>query len=163
MSPSEVATRYLGKTEKPANSGFTDAEFERRMKEVGWLRGQAWCACYVELVFKEAYPDKAKKLDAYFSASAVQTFKNFQAAGFKISKTPIKDSIVIWQTQKSGKPHWSGHAGVCVEVVDNTAFKSIEGNTNAEGGREGMIVAKKLRTIKPVKNGLQVMGFIVLQ
>lgn len=158
----QVAKKYLGKVEKPNNSGWQDAEFERRMKEVGWLMGQAWCAYAVELFFKEAFPEEYKKLERCFDASAVKTFNKFKEAGYPISQTPSVGAIVVWQTQKGGKPHWTGHCSICSEVIDNTTFKSIEGNTSASGSREGYIVAEKLRTIKKVTNGLQVLGFIKL-
>jgi hypothetical protein len=158
----QVAKKYLGKEEKPSNTGWKDSEFERRMKEVGWLMGQAWCAYFVELSFKEAYPEEYKKLERCFDASAVKTFQKFKEAGYPISQTPVVGSIVVWQTQKSGKPHWTGHAAVCSEVIDDKTFKSIEGNTSASGSREGYIVAEKLRKIQKVTNGLQVLGFIKL-
>ena len=164
MSPSEVAKKYLGKTEKPGNQGFHDVEFERRMKEVGFSKGQAWCAYWVELIFKESYPELSKKLDTYFNASTVKTFQNFKEAGYTISSTPLKDSLVVWQTQRNGKPHWTGHCAVVTDVIDETTFYSIEGNTipdNKTGSsRECYIVAKKLRKVRKVKNGLQVLGFI---
>ena len=39
----EVAKRYIGQTEKPNNSGFTDALFEQRMKDTGWSKGASRC------------------------------------------------------------------------------------------------------------------------
>lgn len=164
MGLSEVARKYVGKTEKPSNSGFQDPEFERRMKEVGWLTGQAWCSYFAELCFKEAYPDKYKKVQNLFDASAVKTFNKFKAGGSPISQTPVENSIVIWQHYSKGVAGWQGHAGVCIKAIDATTFKSIEGNTSGPSGnqREGFIVAEKTRTIKKVTDGLSVMGFITL-
>jgi hypothetical protein len=160
MSIVQIAKSYIGKTEKPSNSGFNDEVFEKKMEEVGFEKGQAWCCYFAELVFKEAYPEK-KELDRLFSASTVQTFANFKKKHpDKVFATPIVGSLVIWQSQKDGVPQWSGHAGVCVEVIDTTTFKSVEGNTNDKGGREGYTVALKTRKVQKVKNGLQVLGFI---
>ena len=39
-----IALSYKGKREKPNNSGFEDAEFERRMAQIGWLKSQASAA-----------------------------------------------------------------------------------------------------------------------
>ena len=164
MSVVDIAKSYIGKTEKPNNSGFSDELFQKRMEEVGWEKGQAWCSFLVELFFKEANQRDWWKLENLFSGSAVQTFKNFKSAGYKISDKPLVGSIVIWQKQVNGKPSWQGHAGVVAEVINDTTFKSIEGNTildNALGDqREGYIVALKKRTIKKVQNGLQIIGFI---
>lgn len=161
MKVIEVAESYIGKTEKPSNSGFNDEVFERKMKEVGFEKGHAWCCYFAELCFKEAYPEKKAELDKLFSASTVQTFANFKKKfPKKIFKTPVAGSLVIWQTQKNGVPQWSGHAGICSQVIDTNTFKSIEGNTNDGGGREGYIVARKTRKVQQVKNGLQILGFI---
>lgn len=159
MTPSEIALKYIGQTEKPGNSGFNDAEFEEKMKAVGFQKSHAWCSYFAELVFKEAYPDN-KELDKLFSASAVQTFKNFSNSAYVIGELPSENWLVIWQMQKDGKPQWQGHVGIVAKVIDHETFESIEGNTNDGGGREGYIVAKKLRKVKKVQNGLQVLGFV---
>lgn len=158
----QVAKKYLGKVEKPNNSGWYDAEFERRMREVGWLTEQAYCAYFVELLFKEAFPEEYKKLERSFDASAVKTFQKFKDAGYPTGQIPSVGAIVAWQTHNNGKPHWTGHLGLVIEVIDSKTFKTVEANTNDKAGREGYIVATKTRVIKPVKNGLQVLGFIQL-
>lgn len=35
----ETARKYLGKKEKPGNGGWFDAEFEKRMRALGWQPG----------------------------------------------------------------------------------------------------------------------------
>ena len=136
MGLSEVAKKYVGKTEKPSNSGFTDPEFERRMKEVGWLTGQAWCSYFGELCYKEAFPDKYKKLQSLFDASAVKTFNKFKAGGFIISQVPVDNSIVVWQHYSKGIPGWQGHLGICVKAINASNFKTIEANTVPSGGNQ---------------------------
>lgn len=161
MTPQEIALKYIGETEKPGNMGFNDAEFETKMIEVGFQKTHAWCAYFSELVFKEAYPEKFQELDKLFSASAVQTFRNFRMASYPISAVPKEGNLVIWQMMKDGKGQITGHAGVVVQVIDQNTFYSVEGNTNDGGGREGYIVAKKLRhVVVPGQNGLKVLGFI---
>ena len=161
MTPAEVAVKYLGQTEKPGNSGFNDAEFESKMKAVGFDKGHAWCSYFTELVFKEAYPDRVKEFDKLFSASAVQTYKNFFNAAYLTGELPRVNNLVIWQMYKDGKPQWQGHAGIVVSVKNGWIFESIEGNTNDGAGREGYIVAKHERKVfQEVKNGLKVLGFI---
>lgn len=161
MKPSEVASQYIGQTEIKGNMGFKDPCFEEKMKAVGFQDGHAWCAYFTELVFKEAYPEKFDELDKLFSASAVQTFKNFQKASYLIGNVPQKDSLVIWQTMKEGRPHWTGHAAIVSKVINQDTFESIEGNTNLAGSREGIMVNTRTRKVLPeIKNGLKVIGFI---
>lgn len=161
MRPSEVALQYLGQTEKPKNSGFNDAEFERRMKEVGFVSGHAWCSYFVELVFKEAYPEKFEELDRLFSGSTVHTFRNFREAAYPIGYVPQIDTLVIWQSIKEGKPQPTGHAGIVVGMKSTWEFESVEGNTSGGGSREGWIVARQSRKVfERVDTGLKVLGFI---
>lgn len=163
INPAYIARKYLGKTEKPGNAGFHDAEFERKMTEVGFMKTHAWCAYFAELVAKEAIPAKFAEFDRLFSGSAVTTFNNFMNAGYKASSFPQVGNLVIWQRFNDGKAHWSGHAGIVDEVISPTQFVSIEGNTNDRGGREGYIVAPHVRlTHSKPKFGLHLKGFIDL-
>jgi hypothetical protein len=166
MNIIEIARKYIGQTEKPQNSGFTDADFQKKMEEVGFQKGHAWCAYFGELVVKEVYPEKFDLLDKLCSASAVKFFRNFQKAGFVITQTPAPGCIVVWMSVKNGKAFPSeeqptGHLGISTDVMAVNRFACVEGNTNDNGGREGYIVAERIRTIIPnVQNGLRLLGFI---
>lgn len=161
MRPHEIAAKYLGQKEKPGNMGFQDADFERRMMQVGFVKSHAWCAYFAELVFKEAYPEKFSELDKLFSGSTVQTFRNFRDAGYIIGNVPQLDTLVIWQSMKAGKPQATGHAGIVTKVISTWEFESIEGNTSGEGSREGWIVGKQSRKVlADVQTGLKILGFI---
>ena len=167
-----VASLYIGQKEIIGNKGFENAVFEDKMESCGWDVGQAWCAYFTELVWKEAYelykPEVIPVLDKLFSAGAVKTFNNFnKSPKFQTSKNPAVGAVVIWQYYKNGKPHWSGHAGIVSESVVGLGnkFKTIEGNTNSQGGREGIEVAEKTRLLdfSPKTRGLVLKGFIYPQ
>jgi hypothetical protein len=70
--------------------------------------------------------------------------------------------VVIWQNHKEGKPLWSGHAGLVTDVFPDGSFGTIEGNTNSDGSREGTSVQEKIRKNVKVKNGLNILGFIII-
>jgi len=164
MTVIDVARKYIGQTEKPGNMGFNDAAFEKKMQAVGFQKKQAWCSYFSELCFKEAYPELADHLDKLFNASAVQTFKNFEAAGYEISQVPVPGTLVIWQHYVNGKAQWQGHAGVCVSARLPHDFGTVEGNTNDGGGREGYIVAARDRKlVRNIQNGLRVLGFVIIK
>lgn len=157
----KVALSYVGKRETPNNSGFTDKDFEKRMKDVGWEKSLSWCSFFCELVWKEAYnnPVVNKELDKFFSGSATTTYKNFDLSGtWKTSQKPVKGALAVWRYANG----WKGHIGIVTEVGDGS-FKTVEGNTNSEGGREGIEVAKKNRKIgEPYKEkGLNLIGFVL--
>lgn len=164
MRPSEIARQYIGQKEKPGNMGFQDAEFEKRMKDVGFVKSHAWCSYFAELVFKEAYPEKFSELDKLFSGSTIQTFRNFRDAAYLIGNVPQIDTLVIWQSMKNGAPQATGHAGIVTKVKSTWEFESVEGNTSGEGSREGWIVGVQQRKVlAEVKNGLKVLGFITIK
>lgn len=165
MSLNDIAKQYIGITEKPNNGGFSDADFERRMKKDGeWQQGWAWCACFVQLCVAEYKGEYFSRFDNYFTPSVLTTFRNLQQAGFYVSKVPQAGMLVFWQHFHNGKPTAQGHVGIVDYVHDNGAFSSIEGNTNARGAREGDAVAVKVRecdfAIPKYGNGLRLLGFI---
>lgn len=156
-----IAKSYEGEREVSGNMGFMNEDFEKKMRAVGFQDGNAWCCLFTELVFKEAIPSKAKELDKLFSASCVQTFKNFEKAKYPIHALPRPGYLVLWQSIKDGKPQPTGHAGIVLSLKSTWEFTSIEGNTSEKGSREGVIVAPNDRKVlKDVWNGLKVLGFI---
>lgn len=157
-----AAKSIVGQKEQPGNSGFKDQKFEQRMKNAGWNKFAAWCVYTVEDIWDNAMGPDHKLLsvtEKLFSGSATATWANFsQSDKFKTGKVPKPGAIVIWQLGKG----WQGHAAVVIEVLGGGKFTTVEGNTNASGGREGIEVAKKERktgeAFKP--NGLNLLGFV---
>lgn len=158
----DTALGYEGMQEIKGNLGWTSEAFENKMVSVGWASSHAWCAYFAELVWSEVYDlhGYTKKFDALFSGSATKTYKQFEAAGWDVGTVPVKGAVIIWRSVKGGKPSWKGHAGILIDFNDSY-MTTIEGNTNADGAREGEVVAKKRRkyTFK-VSNGLELVGFI---
>ena len=150
----KIALSFLDERELDNNSGFEVPKFQQLMEMVGWRKWQAWCAYFAELVWQQAGQESAT-----FSGSAVQTFRNFDELG-RTSQLPEVGDVVIWQNYGDGKPKWTGHAGIVV-LVKGKYIVTVEGNTNGNGGREGIEVAMKLRDITLIpRDGIRVMGFI---
>lgn len=163
MKQIEIARTYLGEIEKPNNSGFHNPTMEAEMKALGeWQMGFAWCACFTQMVFRKTFPEQSERLRKLFTPSTRDTFNNFKNADFPISQKPVLGALVIWASYKGGKQQWSGHAGIVSEVIDNSTFKSIEGNTSASGSRNGDRVAEQTRTTAIKANGLNILGFITI-
>jgi hypothetical protein len=161
----EIAKKYIGQKEIPDNQGFINEDFEKLISACGWKKGQAWCAYFAELVWKEAFPDLFPVLDKLFNAGAVNTWSNFsQSDQFICDRVPESGAIAIWQTYKNYAPYWTGHAGI-VDYMFEDKFMTIEGNTNSQGGREGIEVASKIRTFdfNAKLNGLVLKGFIKIK
>lgn len=161
----ETALKYVGEKELAGNVFTENTELGKKLKAAGHKDGEAWCALFTEAVFKEAYPARFAEFDKLFSASAVQTFKNFthkeKGKGYSQNHIPAVGNLVIWQKYENGQPTWKGHAGIVYKVKSSWEFESIEGNTNEAGGREGNTVAiKQRKVLAKVENGLKVLGFI---
>lgn len=163
----EIARGYIGETELPSNGGWKDIAFQHKMEAVGWHKGEAWCCYTTELIWKEAFKALGHPLYAYldklFSGSTIATAANFKASPhFKTGQTPRKGAVAIYREGLGG---WTGHAVIVEEVIPNSnAYKSIEGNTNKDGGREGIEVAQRKRFygLPPTNKGLNLVCFIYL-
>lgn len=159
-----AARSLIGQREEPNNSGFKDKNVEKRMKEVGWNKGQAWCSYAAELAWKEGFGKSHPlyiELDKRFSGSARQTLANFKMSdNFKTGTEPKPGALCVWKLGNS----WQGHIGIVSEVLPGGKFKCIEGNTNASGGREGIEWAEKTRQtgLPFTKTGLNIEGFVYL-
>lgn len=162
MTLSETARRYIGQKELTGNIFKDDTEFGKKLHAAGQKDGDPWCALFGEVCAKETFPERFDEFDKLFSASAVQTFKNFEKE-YHVSKEAVLDSIVVWQKYLNGEADWRGHLGIVSQVNSDGTFKSIEGNTNTAGSREGVEVAERPhRLAYDVNTGLRLMGFIKL-
>jgi hypothetical protein len=159
-----AARSIIGKKELSGNAGFQDPGFQKRMAEVGWKKGEAWCAYTGEEIWKEAFRKDHPlyaDIDKLFSASAVTTYENFsKSQKFKTGSEPKRGALVVWRHGSS----WQGHLGVVVEVMYGNQFKSVEGNSNTGGSREGIEVVEKLRQVGQPHSlkGLNIEGFVYL-
>jgi hypothetical protein len=162
MKQIDIAKKYVGQKELAGNVFTNESELGRKLHEAGQKNGEAWCAYLQEAIFCEAFPEKNKELRKLFSASAVQTFKNFKEAGYDCHEKPKVGDLAIFQKYVDGKPTWQGHAAVVTDVSSQTTYKTIEGNTNTGGSREGDGVYPKDRNTAFKENGLNVLGFVTI-
>lgn len=160
MIPSEEARKYLGEKEILGNQGFVNPALEIEMKEEGWQTGYAWCMILAKVVYVNCFPERSIELRKLFVPGVLNTFRNFKEAGYKDSKNPEVDSLVVWAQMRGGKQTGFGHAGIVTEVTVD-GFKSIEGNTSSAQVREGYIVAEHFHKLNyNAFTGLRLMGFI---
>jgi hypothetical protein len=159
-----IAKSLVGQKEISGNAGFKDPGFQKRMQEVGWIKGHAWCTYTGELIWKESFTPQHPlyaEVDKCFSALATKTWSNFKASKlFKTGQLPKRGALAIYQYGKG----YTGHLAVVVDKLPVPKFSTVEGNTNAAGGREGIEVAEKIRkTGEPFKaKGLNLLGFVYL-
>lgn len=168
----ELAYKEEGQQEVSGNKAFKNKKYQQQLEAVGWEAGQAWCSYAAEDIWKRAYghfdSTIINELDKLFSANAVLTFENFKKSkNYKTASNQNAEpgDLVVWAYYKDGEAKkndiWTlGHIGIVTKVAQ-LFFLSMEGNTNSQGGREGIEVAEKKREWDFYKeNGLRLLGFI---
>lgn len=155
-----IASQYIGKKEKPNNSGFEDPKFEADMVKFGaWQKGFAWCACFCRMVFIKSYPEKSESYKKIISPSTRTTYNNLMGFGYTCFQKPSVGALVLWATYRSGIQQPTGHAAIVTEVNEDGTFKTIEGNGSANGSRNGDRVVEHTRNLDLKPNGLNILGF----
>lgn len=143
------------------NVGFTDASFQAMMKSVGWRSGDAWCAYYVKLVYMSMFSFDRQYISKNFGGGSNSNLVNIERLNDKgdtrylasRNNDPQVGDIFCQGVQNFGRGQSGyGHTGIIVEVIDKVGngykVKTIEGNTNAGGSREGNKSAILTRTLE---------------
>lgn len=150
-----VARAYDHVREVGRNSGRLVEWFLRHVR-LG--RGYPWCAAYVYTCCIEAGMDPAKLPQAR-KAAAVINWRIWAAEeGYRRTR-PERGYLFYWVTKRG-----TGHIGFVAEVLADGSFRTIEGNTNRAGSREGDGVYDRRRTISELQRASRggTWGFIDL-
>lgn len=154
----EVAKSYVGQEEISGNMGFKDFDFNKQMKAVGFYLGAPWCAFFAKLVWKVS--GVPKEVYDLVKPSALATMRAFVDAGYKIHAEPKPGYLVIYRKYVSNKVTTAGHVAVAC-WGNSQEFYTVDGNSNASGGREGKEVVEKQREYRwKTTDGLRLIGFI---
>jgi hypothetical protein len=137
----KVAQSFIGQQEKSNNSGFKDPKFEEKMKKAGWRKYDSWCAWFQRMCMDIANAI----IPAVRSGLAIKYITNKSVSAKDVAKGYVKIGpgyLGIMKVINS----YHGHIFV-TEGWDKNSGVTIEGNTNAHGGREGIEVSRKFRKI----------------
>lgn len=121
-------------TEIQPNLGWTDKDFQNQMQQIGWVRGDEWCADSCILVWKTAYANVHPEIWAIarkmLSANSQLIAKNFHSDPIwpTSTKLPKLGAICIWQ---DGNSLTTGHAGIVIAINADGSFVTAEGNTSS--------------------------------
>ena len=127
-----VASSCKGVKEVGNNAGTAVGKF---LSSVGLGTGYSWCAAFVYWCLIQAGADP-KKLPHNRKAAGVINWISW--AGDRITKEPRRGRLFFWLDGGHG------HIGFVLDKCDS--FKTIEGNTNDAGSREGDGVYERIRT-----------------
>lgn len=140
----------MEKLSKKQNAGFVDSSFEAMMRSVGWQGGQAWCAYYIKLVLMQMFSFDRAWLSKNLTGSSTGNFYNVESLnkkGDKLYQAFTDNSWQIGDVFVLKNPKGGGHTGMVLESYGNGKVKTIEGNTNLKGSREGDRVLNLDRTL----------------
>ena len=135
----QLAAARIGETEVKRNSS---PWIDRFLASVGLTPGYAWCASFVYWTCRTAGVP-AELLPQRRQAAAVIEWRNWAKANDLITTKPRRGDLMFW-VNSSGM----GHIGFVTSVTGGEV-KTIEGNTNRAGSREGDGVYRKVRTDSP--------------
>lgn len=150
------ANKYVGIKEVGDNAGFSDADFEKKMKNIGWVKGTAYCAAFVRFVLLNIAKGNAQK---FFKTNATQhsatTFSLFKKAAEKKSEyveiisKPEPGCIILY----------NGHTEICESDIDGSTVNVISANSKFSDGSQGVV--RRTRTPKEgIKNGNKTEEFL---
>ena len=146
----KIAQSQNGVQEVPRNSN-AGAAVESYLKSVGLGKGYSWCMAFVYWSVKEA----AKQLNT--TSPLIKTagvLRQWNEVNSKMKFTNPKPGDIFIMDYGKGL----GHAGFVVEVLSNGNLKTIEGNTNDEGSREGYEVCYRTRKKSQIKGYIRILN-----
>lgn len=118
-------------------------EVEMYLQTVGLGKGYAWCAAFVKWNLLQVGITKANRingmaLSCHNSANIIYYKNNFLQ--------PVQPGDIFTIYYSSLKR--IGHTGFLDKAINSSIYRSVEGNTNAVGSREGDGVYYKYRSYK---------------
>jgi hypothetical protein len=136
----EIAITQLGVRESPGNRN-TGRDVEKYLSSVGLGPGYAWCMAFVYWCFENGAITMARKTPLKRTGGVLDQW-NARKVNYSVS-TAMPGDIFIMNYGKG-----QGHTGMIVSIsADGLTAKTIEGNTNDEGSREGYEVCYRERKL----------------
>lgn len=141
-----VARSQVGVQEVPKGSNWGKV-VRTYLALAGWKSPAAWCAAFAAWCIVLA----GGKKSLLWTAGLASTFRLYDWANKngRLFHTPERGDLFVWSSAKGG------HTGFVVEVYETRGvihIRTIEGNTNDEGSREGYEVCERRRSIREIQS-----------
>ena len=146
----KIAQSQNGVQEIPRNSNAGPA-VESYLKSVGLGKGYAWCMALVYWSVKQAATQINSTSPLIKTAGVLRQWNEVDPR-MKF-KSPKVGDIFIMDYGKG-----QGHTGFVVEISANGSLKTLEGNTNDEGSREGYEVCYRTRKPSSIKGYIRILN-----
>jgi hypothetical protein len=141
-----IAKTQIGVQEIPKNSN-AGPDVEKYLKSVGLTKGYPWCMAFVFWCVKQSAIKTAIKNPLKKTGGVIDQYNSCPTLRQSL---PMPGDIFIMDYGKG-----IGHTGFVTEVLANGNIKTIEGNTNDDGSREGYEVCERIRKTKSIKSFLR--------
>lgn len=156
----EVAVSQIGVREKPPNSN-RGPEVDRYLRLVGLNPADgsfAWCVAFVYFCFDQAATQlgvenpmiKTAGVLDHWNRAGKKGIPRLLAADARANPGLIKPGHIFALAVGS---KGQGHTGLVSEVMSDGRFKTIEGNSNDGGAREGVGVFARMRKPFEINRG----------
>lgn len=121
---------------------------------VGRAEGEPWCCSFVQTCL--AYAELKTGIQSpIFETEHVQTMWG-KSKLQRVKYSPLKYAIVCWAYEDSS----NGHTGILIENNRESYMRTVEGNTNGDGSRDGNGVFFKKRSW--IRDGKLIkLGFLI--
>lgn len=144
--------KWVGVRENGSNKG-TEVEMFQKATD-GRASGEAWCMAFVQFVVRAILKQLGLNKNPFHASEHCLTVWNNTPEKYR-SQVGGRGMVPIWRHGSTS----SGHTGVSLDSGKVT-FKTIEGNTNSAGSREGDGVYDKTRYM--LGGSMKLVGFIDL-
>lgn len=141
------AIGQIDQKENPLNSNWGHP-VQDYLASVGINFPASWCMAFIYWCFDGA-ANQLGLINPMIKTGGVLPQWHGSSALHQIKFNPQAGDIFIMDLG-----HGLGHTGI-IESIDSIGLRTIEGNTNDTGGREGIEVARRLR-----KPGLPIIGYL---
>ena len=138
----EIAKSQVGLQEIPKGSNWGE-HVKKYLNAVGINFPASWCMAFVYWCYKQGATELSQ-INPLFKTGGVLAQWN-KTNKLKRREKPERGDIFIMDFGGG-----LGHTGIVTEVIGDT-IKTIEGNSNDEGSREGFEVCERIRKIKSCK------------
>jgi hypothetical protein len=116
---------------------------ERYLKATGLGPGHPWCAAFTSYVGKKTLGEHWPVV----MSAACRHIGEWAHKKGAMRDEPMAGDLYLVYYAKPGFNRFA-HIGIVTEVLADGRIRTIEGNTNSDGSREGWRVCRKVRTPK---------------
>ena len=157
------AAEYLGTKEDPIGSN-RGRDVDRFLLAANCAPGNSWCMAFVYAMFAWSGYTSANGVTLLFPTASCQAQADHaKSNGLLVSADDARTLLAPGWVMLKWEPELVryAHTGIVTAYDKATGvFKTIEGNTNTDGGREGYEVARQTRRIGDTAGGRAKYAFI---